>query len=198
MDIVKLSWLQFQFSESVSLMHLLTLGTLGWFGRDCFWTTVTSTSSNHSWFKSFCRFHSKSELLVMAVYPLVGGVSGNISKNRASDTLKGPRAVRLFTCRGRRFSWCLLWQHTFWQHIFLLPQSTVLMFPFSSENISSPFHITSIQIILKYPEIMRLGFGLYMATIKPLYSQDCRRFLLQEILLFRVPHTESQSISSFN
>ena len=88
---------------SFSIGGILLLGTLGWFGRDCFWTTVTSKSSNHSWFRSFCRFHSKSELLVMAVYPLVGGVSGNISKNRASDTLKGPRAVRLFTCRGRRF-----------------------------------------------------------------------------------------------
>ena len=39
----------------------------------------------------------------MAVYPLVGGVSGNLSNNLASETLKGPRAVRLFTCRGRRF-----------------------------------------------------------------------------------------------
>ena len=31
----------------------------------------------------------------MAVFHLIGWISGNLSENRASDTLKGPRAVRL-------------------------------------------------------------------------------------------------------
>ena len=53
--------------------------------------------------KSFCRFHSESELLVMAVFD---GVSGNLSKYLASYTLRGPRPVRLFTCLGKKFqSW---------------------------------------------------------------------------------------------
>ena len=63
----------------------------------------SSTSSNHSWFKYFCSFHSKNELLVIAVYPLVGGVSGKPSKNLASETLNGTKAVMLFTPFGRRF-----------------------------------------------------------------------------------------------
>ena len=42
----------------------------------------------------------------MAVFSLVDGVSGNLSKYLASYTLRGPRPVGLFTCRGKRFqSW---------------------------------------------------------------------------------------------
>ena len=45
----------------------------------------------------------------MAVHPLVGGVSVNLSKNLASYTLKGPRVVKLHLLqRSSRNEWLLI------------------------------------------------------------------------------------------
>ena len=55
---------------------------------------------------SFCKYHSKSELLLVAVYPLIGGMSGNSLRNFASDGFNRSKVEMEFISLGRRFHSC--------------------------------------------------------------------------------------------